>query len=110
MIILGASALRGGIWPADAHPLGVLYPGLAMIGFSLVAWWKGTAAGGASAAEKLKRYGAMWHSLYGAAWLMAVGLTTQAMWLGLFAVGGFAGMTLLKELSGESGRPLAYRG
>ena len=65
--------------------------------------------GGAAAAEKLKRYGAMWQALYGAAWLAAIGLPVQAMWLGLFALAGFAGMTLIKEITGFSDRPVAYR-
>ena len=64
---------------------------------------------GRAAAEKLKRYGAMWQSLYGAAWLLALELKTEALWIGLFAVSGFLAMTLIKELTGLSGRPITFR-
>jgi hypothetical protein len=31
----------------------------------------------------------MWQALYGSAWLMALGLPIQAMWIGAFAIAGF---------------------
>ena len=51
----------------------------------------------------------MWHGLYGAGWLAAVGLGQQAIGLLVFALVGFAAMTLIKEISGLATRPLAYR-
>ncbi len=51
----------------------------------------------------------MWQSLYGAAWLLALGLNVEAMWIGLFAVAGFLGMTLIKEVTVLSGRPVTFR-
>ncbi len=111
VVILGASAIsEQGMWPNNAPPTGILYPVLAIVSFALIAWMKTSSINRIAAAEKLKRYGAMWQSLYGAAWLLAVGLTTPAIWLGLFAVVGFLGMTLIKELSGHTGRPITYRG
>ncbi|UCD76070.1 MAG: UbiA family prenyltransferase [Phycisphaerales bacterium] len=109
-LIIGAGGLREpGLWPEDANVLGLFYPLLAVISFAFMAWWKTSRAGGRNAAEKLKRYGAMWQSLYGAAWLLAIGLNTQAMWLGAFAVAGFMCMTLIRELTGLSGQPMTYR-
>ncbi len=87
----------------------VVYPILAVIGFVFVAWWKGTGVRGKAAAEKLKRYGAMWQALYGSAWLLALGMELQALWIGLFALAGFSAMTLIKEVTGLSDRPVAYR-
>jgi hypothetical protein len=98
-----------GLWPDDVSPWGLLLPFGTAIAFGFVAWWKATGVTGAAAAEKLKRYGAMWQALYGAAWLMALGYGTQATWLGLFALAGFACMTLIKEITGYSDRPVAYR-
>ena len=51
----------------------------------------------------------MWQSLYGAAWLLALGLHAEAFWIGAFAVAGFSTMTVIKELTGLSGHPVAYR-
>ena len=74
-----------------------------------IARWKTRGVVGRVAAEKLKRYGAMWQSLYGAAWLLALGMRREAVWIGLFAVLGFTSMTLIKEVTGLTGRPIQYR-
>ena len=109
-LLLWAGARNGGrIWLAEAGWIEAFYPIAAVLGFAAVAWWKGTGVHGAAAAEKLKRYGAMWQALYGAAWLMAFDLREQAFWIGGFALAGFAAMTLIKEITGLSDRPVAYR-
>ena len=108
--ILWAGKSEGeGVWPDDAPRFGAVWPVLAVFAFTIVARWKTRDVDGRVAAEKLKRYGAMWQSLYGAAWLVGLGLVTQAAWIGAFAIAGFAGMTLIKEITGYSGRPVAYR-
>ena len=109
VVILGAGAMRKGLWPEGAGWLHAAYPIAAVVAFLAVAWWKVGSPSRLAAAEKLKRYGAMWQCLYGAAWLMTLGLTRQALWIGGFAVAGFAAMTLIKEITGLSGRPIAYR-
>ena len=109
ILFAAAGRLPQGMWPDDASWWGILLPIGTVVAFGFVAWWKVSGVTGAAAAEKLKRYGAMWQALYGAAWLAAVGLPTQAIWLGLFALAGFAGMTLIKEITGFSDRPVAYR-
>ena len=98
-----------GLWPDGPAAWGVLYPLLAAVMFVVVACIKAGRVSGPAAAEKLKRYGAMWQSLYGAAWLLALGHRAEAMGIGLFALFGFATMTLLKEIMGVSGRPVSYR-
>ncbi len=108
-LLLMLGVLRGGVWPPDVARLNLVVPLCAVVGFVAVAWWKVSNIRGRVAAEKLKRYGAMWQSLYGASWLLALGLITQAVWIGLFAVAGFAAMTLIKEVTGLSGRPVTYR-
>ena len=108
-VILGAGAMSpDGVWPDGSSPWGAVYPALAGGAFIVVAILKARRVSGPAAAEKLKRYGAMWQSLYGAAWLLALGLNVQALWIGLFAVFGFAAMTVIKELTGLTGRPISF--
>ncbi|MCZ6835110.1 MAG: UbiA family prenyltransferase [Planctomycetota bacterium] len=109
-LILGVGMMpEGSIWPPGTNWTGIIPPLLAVIAFLIVAWWKVSVVSGKVAAEKLKRYGAMWQSLYGAMWLMGLGLYVQAMWIGLFAIAGFTAMTLIKEMSGLTGKPIEYR-
>ena len=97
------------IWPEGVAPLNAIYPAMAVLGWVAMARWKTRNVAGAIAGEKLKRYGALWQSLYAAAWLGALELHVQAMWMGAFALAGFAAMTILREITGLSGRPIAYR-
>ncbi|MCH7848917.1 MAG: UbiA family prenyltransferase [Planctomycetes bacterium] len=105
----GAMQTDDGLWPQQAEPWAVLWPVLTALAFLAVAWWKVSGVRGAAAAEKLKRYGAMWQALYGAAWLAALGLSTQALWISGFAIAGFLAMTFIKEITGLSSRPVVYR-
>jgi 4-hydroxybenzoate polyprenyltransferase len=109
IIIVPGAVSDSGLWPSYASAAGLAYPLLAVVAFLGVAWWKASGVSGRASAEKLKRYGAMWQSLYGASWLLAVGLVTQALWIGALAIAGFLAMTLIKEVTGLSGRPIAYR-
>jgi 4-hydroxybenzoate polyprenyltransferase len=109
IILVPGAMSDSGLWPSHASRIGLVYPLLAVMAFIAVAWWKASGVTGRASAEKLKRYGAMWQSLYGAAWLLAVGLIPQAIWIGLLAVAGFIAMTLIKEITGLSGRPVTYR-
>ncbi len=108
-LIVAVGVWRGGLWPTQTPLWAALWPGVAVLAFVVVAQWKTTAVPPSAAAEKLKRYGAMWQALYGAAWLLTLDLKVQAAWLGAIAVTGFAAMTLIKEATGLSGRPIAYR-
>lgn len=109
-VVVGLPLVGGArAWPEDRPAIALLLPGLVAASFALVAWWKARRVPSRAAAEKVRRYGAMWQSLYGAAWLAALGLRTEAIWIGLFACCGFVAMTLIKEVTGLSGRPLAYR-
>ncbi len=100
----------GGSWPLDT-PIwpGVLWPIAAVAGFVVVAYAKTRRVDGPAASEKLRRYGAMWQSLYTVAWFAAMGLWKQALMLGGVATGGFVVMTALKELTALSSVPVRYR-
>lgn len=108
-IVIALGAWRGDLWPVEVSTLALLWPGAAVAGFALVAWHKTRRISPTRAAEKLKRYGAMWQSLYGAAWLMALGYTTPATWIAAFALCGFVTMTAIKEITGLSSSPVTYR-
>ncbi len=99
----------GGLWPSGVPLWNVGYPVIAVLGFAVIARWKTRGGNGLVAAEKARRYGAMWQSLYAAAWLAALQLHVEALWMSVFAVSGFTVMTILREITGLSGRPIAYR-
>lgn len=110
VLLLWAGGRRtDGLWPDSSAALAMIYPIMATVGFIFVAWWKATGVRGKAAAEKLKRYGAMWEGVYGAAWLLALNMPQQAIWLALFSLAGFAAMTMIKEVTGMSDRPVTYR-
>lgn len=109
VLILGLGVVRASAWPLSVPWAGYLYPAAAVAGFVLVAHWKTSRTVGRAAAEKLRRYGAMWQALYGATWLLALDLRGEALAIGIFAVVGFLVMTFLKELMGLTGRPIAFR-
>jgi hypothetical protein len=110
VVILGAGLMRrDSIWPPEISPLAALLPLGAVFTYVGVMLWKARRVEGRIAAEKIKRYGAMWQCLYGAAWLLAIGLEGEAAFMGVLAIIGFAAMTLIKEVSGLSGQPVTYR-
>ncbi len=108
-LIIAYGVWRGGIWPQGVSTWTILWPLTAAIGFVMISIWKAGGVQGAAAAEKLKRYGAMWQALYGAAWLMALGYEMPAAALTVLSVFGFTAMTMIKEITGLSGRPIVYR-
>lgn len=110
-VILGLGWWRAGtLWPMESSPARLLIPLATALVYVVVARRKTAGVSGRVGAEKLRRYGAMWQCLYGAAWLFAAGLTAPAIWIGLFALAGFAAMTIIKEINGLTGRPISYRG
>lgn len=108
-LIVAISALRGGLWPAEAPLWGMAWPAVTVAGFVTVCLWKAGGVRATVGAEKIRRYGAMWQALYGAAWFAGLGLQAQAAAMAALAVIGFLAMTAVKEIMGLSGRPVAYR-
>lgn len=109
VILIAYGARQDDLLNVESTGLGFLWPIAAAMGFMFVARWKISGAPLPAAAEKLRRYGAMWQALYAAAWFMAVGESAEAMWMFLIALAGFIGMTTLKELITQTNRPLSYR-
>ncbi len=108
-LIITYGTMRGGIWLSGTAWWVLLWPLAAVVAFVMIAIWKAGGVQGAAASEKLKRYGAMWQALYGAAWLVALGYEIQAIALAVVAVCGFVAMTIIKEITGLTGRPIVYR-
>ncbi len=111
-LILGMGAGRGsagGFLPENFGILTISLPVLAVIGFVVVSWRKIRHVRPAVAAEKLKRYGSMWQSIYAATWLAGCGLWPEALGMGVFAVLGLLVMTILKEVNGLGTTPVGYR-
>ena len=112
IVILGIAARRdpmGYFLPDDLGLETLVWPILAIIAFIAVAWRKVGPVGGALGAEKLRRYGAMWHGVYGAAWFAALGLWQATILMAVFTFVGIACMTLLKELTSTDPGMVGYR-
>ncbi len=107
LLIWGAT--RHGEWATEWPWQGLAWPILAAVAFAAVARWKIVGAPRMAAAEKLRRYGAMWQALYASAWFMAIGERTLAGWMFLLAIVGLIGMTALKEFITQTNCPLTYR-
>ncbi len=108
-VIIGIGLDDLALWPEHRSLVNLGWPLMAVAAFAVVIHWKTRHSGPRSASEKLKRYGAMWQGLFDASWLLALGLHGPAAGLGMLALVSFVAMTVLKELAGLSGRPLAYR-
>lgn len=92
VVLVGGGAWResGAAW-FPASPLQVLTPVLiTVIGFAALAYFKFRNTTGPAAASRLMRYGALWQSVYAAAWLIGAGLVPEAA-----AIAGFAAASLL---------------
>ena len=100
----------GSLWPEPLSIWGLCWPlGVAFAGLVVLHRKQRTAPDRRAGAEKLKRYGAMWQCLYGAAWFMAMGLPVPAFCFAGLAVVGFTVMTILREVVGLGGRPIGFR-
>ena len=107
---MGASrGSSGGFIPENFGVFTVLLPILAVLGFAVVAGQKVKNVKRRVAAEKLKRYGSMWQSIYAATWLAGCGLWPEALGMTVFAVLGLVIMTVLKEVNGLGNSPVGYR-
>ncbi len=111
IIGFGLSKSSSSFWPESTPIYGPFIPLLAIIAFIAVVHRKvKRATTAAIAAEKIARYGALWQSIYAAAWLFSWGENWWALIALVVAGVGFGAMTLLKELGGSVAQPIAYRG
>ncbi len=101
---------NGSLLPDGMEVVSLLWPLAAVAGFAVMMRWKMSQARTANiAAEKIRRYGALWQCVYAAAWLMALQLFTPAMWMLGFAIASAAIVMVVKEATGASGKPISWR-
>lgn len=107
------SAPAGGaraIWPAWVDVSAGLLPALLWIGFLAFVLRRLRAIGQSPrASDKIWRYGSLWLPLYGCGWMVGAGHNGPALILGLLALAGFLGMTILRELYGLIEQPVGFR-
>lgn len=101
---------HGGLWP-DWVPLhAAIWPLLLAGVFTVLVWRRTHLLGrGPRVAEKIARYGALWLSLYSAAWMFAMGQTIYGLLLMGLAALGLLGMTVVRELVALIEQPMGYR-
>ena len=101
---------NGSLLPEGMEVVSLLWPLAAVAGFAVMMRWKISRATTANiAAEKIRRYGALWQCVYAAAWLMALELFTPAMWMFGFAIASAVIVMVVKEAAGASGKPISWR-
>ena len=100
----------GSLLPEGMEVVSLLWPLAAVAGFAVMMRWKISRARTANiAAEKIRRYGALWQCVYAAAWLLALQLFTPAMWMFGFAIASAVIVMVVKEATGASGKPISWR-
>jgi hypothetical protein len=114
MFFFGWNRNRGSddmlLWPGWVSWTTAIAPTLLAAVFALLVWRRVQLLGrGPRVAEKIARYGALWLSLYGAAWLFGQGLTLGGWILTALAIVGLLGMTVIREAVALIEQPLGYR-
>jgi len=110
VLCYGPIARHGTLLPDGMHIVSLLWPLAAVAGFILTIRWKVSRARTSMlAAEKVRRYGAIWECLYAAAWLMALQLYRPAILMFIFAVTSTVIVMLVKEATGATGKPISWR-
>ena len=100
----------GSLLPEGLEVVSLLWPLAAVAGFAVMMRWKISRAQTANiAAEKIRRYGALWQCVNASAWLMALQLFTPAMWMFGFAITSTVIVMVVKEATGASGKPISWR-
>ncbi|MBK7405284.1 MAG: hypothetical protein IPJ41_11800 [Phycisphaerales bacterium] len=100
----------GSLWPEWVPASAGIGPALLGVAFLALAVRRTLQFGwGPRASDKVYRYGSLWLTLYGAAWMVGAGRPRAAAILGVLALGGFLTMTTLRELYGLAEQPVGYR-
>ena len=100
----------GAWWPDWVAPQVAIVPAMLAATFVLFAWNKSRMTKDPRrGAEKLRRYGALWVTLYATGWLIGQGYLTEALYLGALSIVGLLGMTVLRESYGLIEQPVGYR-
>ena len=112
MFILGLPAQRGpegGFIPGDLDVDTLVWPIAAVVLFTAIARRKLAGQPAPVAAEKLRRYGAMWHAMYASAWFAGLGRWSEAALFFGLAILGLVVMTILREIAVDDPGVVGYR-
>ena len=106
----GGSSLEC-FWPSGAPVWKIFLPIFASISFYFIARWKVlTASNGLSAAEKVRRYSALWQSVYISCWFLILGLNIAALCALVSTVIAYFFLVILREFIGlQPERPLDFQ-
>lgn len=110
-VLLYVGWLRaGGLWPDWVRPGAIVAPALLGLGFLVFAWSKArTTTNPVRAADKIRRSGAFWVTLYGIAWMAGQGYLRETGILAALTAAGWLGMTALRETYGLLEEPIGWR-
>lgn len=112
VILLIGSANASGLarWPRPPNPASALLIAALAVAFVIYMTHKVRKTGpGPRAAEKLRRYGALWLVLYAVAWSLTEGLVAATFILAGLGVAGVVLMTIAREAYHLAHQPLGYR-
>jgi uncharacterized membrane protein YidH (DUF202 family) len=110
VLLSGPFAKYGTLLPEGFDVTSLLWPLAAIALFTVTIRWKvSNARTPQLAAEKIRRYGALWECIYASAWLMALGLYGPAIFMFGFALIGSILVMLVKEATGATGQPISWR-
>jgi len=116
-VLLGVGWLRNGaLWPDFVPWFAAAVPvGLSLVFAAFVRLKLGKVRSRTLAAEKVQRYGSLWMPLYAIAWCVPMwnvegaSLRPATVVLGVLAILGLLGMTLLRELYSLAEHPVGFR-
>lgn len=110
-VLLYVGWLRAGtLWPQWVHPEAMMSPIILALVFIAFSWSKVRVTRNTNrAAEKIKRYGAFWVTLYGIAWMAGQGYMRETIILAALTIAGWLGMTILRETYGLIEQPIGYQ-
>ena len=110
ILFSGPLARHGTILPDGVHVTSLLWPLAAVATFAVTMRWKlSSARTPLLAAEKIRRYGALWECVYAVAWLLTLQYYGAAFFMLGFAVCSATIVTLVKEATGATGKPISWR-
>jgi len=111
IVLFSASfATIGNILPSEMDVWALCWPLGAIISFALLIRFKlSTAKTNIHAAEKIRRYGALWQCVYAISWLSALQLYTAATGMLIFTITSAIVIALVKEATGATGKPISWR-
>ena len=110
VLFSGPLARHGTLLPEEVHIPSLLWPLAAVTLFAVTMRWKiSHARTPMLAAEKIRRYGALWECVYAAAWLLTLELYGPAFFMFGFALFSAIIVMLVKEATGATGQPISWR-